>query len=278
MAMSTLRQAAVAVLIVVLPGTAAHALNVKSWVANFGNDGNDCSLVHPCATFQRAHDQTNPGGEIGVLTPGDYGGSGAPELPIVKSITVTNDGAGEASILSPDHLRIANQAGAGDIVSLRGLLIDGQGAAGAGIVFVQGSASHIQKCVIRNFEGVGFDGIVFAPVGNSQLFVSDTIIFNNGSDGGVAVTNEKGGSARAVLDRVHLENNTNGLVIRGSFAAGVGPHVIVRDSVISGNAANGILAFTQAGRASAFAIVERTTIVNNRQNGILADGPGATLL
>ena len=41
MAMSTLRPAAVAVLIVVLPGTAAHAVNAKSWVANMGSDGND---------------------------------------------------------------------------------------------------------------------------------------------------------------------------------------------------------------------------------------------
>src|SRR5262249_51217036 len=158
MAMSTLRQAAVAVLIVVLPGTAAHALNVKSWVANAGNDGNDCSLAHPCATFQRAHDQTNPGSEIGVLTPGDYGGSGSPRLNIAKSITISNDGAGEASILADGAFGVGGQigininAGAGDVVSLRGLIIDGQGTGGAGILFLRGSALHVQNCIVRNFE------------------------------------------------------------------------------------------------------------------------------
>jgi len=80
-----------------------------------------------------------------------------------------------------------------------------------------------------------------------------------------------------VLDRVHLENNVNGIVIE-SVVGGEGVHVIVRDSVISGNAANGFHAVVSPGRAPAFAVVERSSIVNNRQNGILAAGPGATLL
>ena len=70
----------------------------------------------------------------------------------------------------------------------------------------------------------------------------------------------------------------DGLFIDGHFTTGAGTHVIVRDSVISGNVANGIRAFTQPGKAPAFAIVERSSIVDNNQNGILADGPGATLL
>src|SRR5262249_42761924 len=189
MAMSTLRQAAVAVLIVVLPGTAAHALNVKSWVANFGNDGNDCSLAHPCATFQRAHDQTNPGGEIGVLTPGDFGGTNTSvnKFFIGKAINITNDGSGEASISGPpDDAAVVMDSGTGDVVSLRGLVIDGLGSGAQGIYFIYGLALHVQNCVIRNFEatvpGLGV-GIEFSPVFRGtrssiqRLFVSDTIIF-----------------------------------------------------------------------------------------------------
>jgi hypothetical protein len=111
--------------------------------------------------------------------------------------------------------------------------------------------------------------------------VSDTIIFNNGASSftaGMTITNANGGSAKVVLDRVHLENNVDGLLIVGSFTSGAGARVIVRDSVLSGNAANGIHAFTQPGQAPAFGVVERSSIVNNKQNGILADGPGATLL
>src|SRR5262249_38078884 len=95
---------------------------------------------------------------------------------------------------------------------------------------------------------------------------------------GIMIDNIDGGGPRAVLDRVHLENNVNGLLILGSLFGGLGAHVIVRDSVISGNAAYGILALTVPDRAPAFAVVERSSLVNTRQNGILADGPGATLL
>jgi parallel beta helix pectate lyase-like protein len=52
----------------------------------------------------------------------------------------------------------------------------------------------------------------------------------------------------------------------------------MRDSVISGNVGNGIRAATSAGKGPAFALVERSSIVNNRLTGILAEGPGATIL
>jgi len=280
--------AALGALLVVLHGTSAHALNAKSWVANAGNDGNDCSLAHPCATFQRAHDQTSPGGEIGVLTPGDYGDYGVgtlgDPLQIAKSVSITNDGTGEASILADQRFEgsagIFINAGAGVVVNLRGLVVDGQGTGLAGIFFVQASALHIQNCVIRNFEAAGAWGIFFSHFGKSQLFVSDTIVFNNGNgrdSGGILVAiGDAGSTNRAVLDRVHLENNVHGLVI--ASATGLGQHVIVRDSVISGNAADGIAALAITGQGPAFAVVERSSIVNNRQSGILADGPGATLL
>src|SRR5262249_40373717 len=74
-------------------------------------------------------------------------------------------------------------AGAGDIVSLRGLVVDGQGTADGGIVFIQGSALHVQNCVVRNFQSPGL-GIAFNPSGNSQLFLSDTLVYNNGSTPG----------------------------------------------------------------------------------------------
>src|SRR5215470_13273487 len=77
----------------------------------------------------------------------------------------------------------------------------------------------------------------------------------------------------------NLENNVEGLFIDSTFTGtGNGAHVIVRDSVLSGNAGNGIRALTQAGKPPAFAVVERSSMVNSGQAGILADGPGATLL
>src|SRR5467141_1827472 len=111
-----------------LHATPAQAVQIaKTWVAFNGNDGNPCTAALPCATLQHAHDTTLPSGEIGVLTAGDYG-----PLTIGKSISVTNDGAGEASILAGivSSVGIAIFAGAGDVVSLRGLVIDGLGTGG----------------------------------------------------------------------------------------------------------------------------------------------------
>jgi len=269
-------------IVALLQAAPAQAANNKSWVANSGSDANDCSLAHPCATFQHAHDQTNPGGEVGVLTPGDYGSG----LQITKSINITNDKTGEATIrVSANLTGISFNVADGDVMSLRGLIVDGQAIANIGISFVRGSALHIQNCVVRNFEpsnSTGF-GIIFEPAGSNpqQLFVSDTLIYNNGSFAGTAgilVSGTFGGSGSLVLDRVHLENNVEGIFINGKNGTSAGLRVIVRDSVISGNAANGIHAETAAGRTPAFAVIERSSIVNNRQNGILADGPGATML
>ena len=59
---------------------------------------------------------------------------------------------------------------------------------------------------------------------------------------------------------------------------GNGSHVVVRDSVIAGNAGNGIHTFTMSGMAPAFLLVERSTAVTSGGTDILADGPYATKL
>jgi hypothetical protein len=287
--------AGLAAALALLSGVPVQAAPTKVWVATGGTDSTTCGAISsPCASLQRAHDNVAAGGEIGVLTPGDYGGG----LLITKSVSITNDGAGEATIGPGTGLNAATsigidvEAGPGDIISIRGLVLDGgvdpNGSASNqnGITFgrdlTDGAALHIQNCVIRNFQR----GIVFAPSSSQQLFVSDTIIFNNGTqnrDAGIVVAAGEGNNndAKMVLDRVHLENNFEGLLIEndlGFNGGAAGVHITVRDSVISGNVANGVHALTATGHPPAFAVVERTSIVNNRQNGILADGPRATIL
>ena len=272
--------AAVAAMLVLLYATPAQALS-KVWVAALGTDGAACGAVtSPCRTFQGAHDNAVNGGEIGVLTPGAYG-----RFVITKSVAVTNDGSGEASVLvAPDEVGIAiGNVGVGDVVSLRGLIVDGQILGGTGILAGSGSALHVQNCVIRNFEGASSGvGLAFGPESRTmQLFVSDTIVYNNGSRGfsaGILIEPSFGGSANVVLDRVQLENNVNGLFVDSTLAAtpGTGAHVVIRNSVVSGNAGDGILARTIG--LPAFIVVEHTAVVNNAGIGIHADGPHATIL
>ena len=266
-------------LLALLCAAPAHASNSKSWVSNSGSDANACSLAQPCATFQRAHDQTAAGGEIGVLTPGDYGGIGIPRVSVTKSISITNDGSGEATILGSIGIEIA--AGVGDIADLRGLVIDGGGttSGGAGIIFSSGAAVHVLNCAIRNFNsaGSGGRGVFFAPTGNSQLFISDSVIFNNGNfanSGGIEIAPQGSGTARLVLDRVHVDDNVFGIKANG--AAGSSIRVTVRDSVVSGNVSHGIQVL--AGPGKAFLAIEGSLVVNNAGTGILADGSGAAVL
>src|SRR5262249_12876601 len=173
-------------------------------------------------------------------------------------------------------------AAVGDVVGLRGLVIDGVGSGGSGITFFSGPALHIQNCVIKNFEHAGFGYGILAEstTAHSQLFVSDTLVYNNGSSantGGIVVELGSSSTMDVVLDRVHLENNVIGLYVWSAFTTG-GAHVIVRDSVASGNAGAGIVARTVAGKGPAFLVIEHSTAVTNGAQGILADGPGATIL
>src|SRR5262249_50556726 len=140
--------AAAGAVLALLAGGPAYAAS-KVWVSNAGVDNGTCgSTTAPCKTFQQASLNVPAGGEIGVLSPGDYG-----SLSINHALNITNDGAGEASILvGAGVVGISIFAAAGDVISLRGLIIDGQINGSIGIGITSASAVHIQNCVIRNFQ------------------------------------------------------------------------------------------------------------------------------
>ena len=77
------------------------------------------------------------------------------------------------------------QAGAADTVILRGLQLDGGGAAGGsatGVLFTSGGALIIDHCSIINFQGPGGAGIDFEPTNAAKLMVADTLVSNDGSN------------------------------------------------------------------------------------------------
>jgi hypothetical protein len=271
------RLPAVLAALAVLQGTPASAAT-KVWVSNSGSNANPCTLALPCATFQHAHDVVAAGGEITILTPGDYG-----QITINKSISITNGSVGEAGILSTDAVgsAIFILAGLGDVVSLHGLVLDGAGAGLVGLNVNRVGSLHVQNCVIRNFEGGALPHGIFmtANSGTSSLFLSDTIVYNNGSGGstgGVALISQGTGSLKALLNRVRLENNVIGLRVSSNSGPG-NARVTVRDSTAVGNVGDGILAKVDTG-AGAVVLVERTTTVNNAGSGLHADGTHAVIL
>jgi hypothetical protein len=166
-----------AVLTVLLAATApAFAQATRTWVSGVGDDANPCSRTAPCKTFAGAISKTAAGGEINVLDPGGFGA-----VTITKSITISSEGF-EAGVLVSGTNGIVVSAASTDVIVLRGLDIEGLGTGLDGVKFLTGGALFVEKCTINHFTG---SGINFSPGSGSaaaaQLFVTDTIVRNNGN-------------------------------------------------------------------------------------------------
>jgi hypothetical protein len=251
----------------------AQAQATRTWVSGVGDDANPCSRTAPCKTFAGAISKTAAGGEISVLDPGGFGG-----VTITKAISLTNDGAGEAGILVAGTNGITVSAGVNDIVNIRGIVIDGAGTGIAGIRFNSGAAVNVQNCVIKNFSGAG-TGITFTPNAASRLFVSDTIVSNNG--GGILITTASASAGispvSAILNRVQVESNGFGIKV-DTTSGNAAARLTVRDSVAAGNSGNGIWSTALAsGGANSLVMIDRTASVNNGI-GVLMDGGNSAAL
>jgi hypothetical protein len=259
----------------------ARAQAFRTVVSGVGDDANPCSRTAPCKTFAGAISKTVAGGEITVLDPGGFGA-----VTITKSISITNDGVGEAAVLAAGTNGIIINAGANDVVNLRGLVIDGgpptlQGL--SGISILSAKSVHVQNCVIKNFGAGGRFGIsVATSAGTLQLFVDDTVISNNGSGtsgGGVLIRPSGPASTRVVLNRVKVNGNVFGVrVDEGGTAGGTGTGMVVRDSVVAGNSQSGLSIVAPTGVTGANMFVERTSVIANGTNGVIADGANAVIL
>jgi hypothetical protein len=256
----------------------SHAQATRTNVSGVGDDANPCSRTAPCKTFAGAISKTLAGGEITVL---DVGGFGA--VTITKPISITNDGVGEAGVLVAGTNAIIINAGANDVVNLRGLVIDGSvpafGSLG-GIRILGAKAVHVQNCVIKNFSA-GFGISVANSSGTTQVFVSDTVISNNGSGtlgGGVLVRPTGTGSSRVVLQRITVEGNVFGVRVDGSGGTGAANGVFLRDSTVSGNSQSGVSVVVPAGGQGGVMFVERSAVIANAGTGIVADGAATAIL
>jgi hypothetical protein len=243
-----------AMLIASLLHTAAHAVpgsaptpQMRTYVSGLGTDNNPCTALLPCKSFQAALALTLAGGEIYVLNSADYGA-----VTINKAVTITSEGA-TAGILATSGNGITISAGPSDVINLRGLDIDGGRSGGIGIQFSSGQSLNIQKSVVRNFTS---SGINFAPSGTGTLFVSDTVVLNNGANG--IIVGNGSSTVNGALSRVIASGNGVGLSAYGNAV-----NMIITDAV-AGNNNYGIA-------ANSSAIMVRNSTVSNNAVGIAAD-------
>jgi hypothetical protein len=200
-------------------GAATPAMGLANRVfvsARSGNDANACDNINtPCQTFAGAVIQLNPGGEAIVLDSGGYG-----PVTITQPVTIEAPPGVLAFIHPPSGDAITVNAGSSDVVTLRGLVLNG--GSGNGIIVNTVGILHVENCVISGFSSYG----LYSSAAGSSLFINDTVVRENGS--GVYLY-----AGRAAIDHCRLERN-QGDGIRVEAA-----DVTVRDSVSAGNTGNG---------------------------------------
>ena len=232
----------------------AQATSSRTWVSGLGTDSGACTRASPCATFQFAHDQTTAGGEINCVDAGNYGPASG-QTTITKSITISCEaGTAGIALTGGSNNGIVIDAAPSDVVTLRGLDIDGRAGGGGvgGIVLRHAIEVHIEKCVIRNV--VGGDGILISGQASETMFVFvvNTVISDN-SNGFRALST--GGFKVVSFKNVVITGSTNDGVILGATNV----FANVTESIISANGGSAVrVAF-----GSSTANIDRTTMANN---------------
>lgn len=247
----------------------ANAQATRTWVSGVGDDVNPCSRTAPCKTFAGAISKTAASGEINCIDPGGFGA-----VTITKSIAIDcmNTEAGVLATIGGSGIIV--NAAASDVVTLRGLDIDGAGTGLHGIRVLSAGSVTVDKVVIRGFRAANANGITFAPTVASRLFVTDSLITNNGNGGtsaGVQIRPTGTGTANVAMDKVRVEANNFGIFLDGAGGTGA-VKATIRDSIAAGNALNGIN-ISSAG-TSVQVIIDNVAAVNNNF-GIVSGGAGA---
>jgi hypothetical protein len=245
-----------------VPLVPADAQATRTWVSGTGNDGNPCSRTQPCATFTRALAVTIAGGEINVLDPGDYG-----SVVIDKSVSIINDGAGEAGIVATTGFDVITiNAGTTDVVNVRGLVLDNVNSTGNGITINNAGRVSIQNCVIQGFIA-GVSVVLFpSPSHTVNVKILDMTIINNGE--GVNIR-PVGNIANVAIERSRIENNNlAGVVADGNGGGTVG--LGISDSSISHNGSHGVIAKSGPSGPAVITLM-RDSLVGNAQAGARSD-------
>ena len=237
----------------------AQAQATRTWVSGVGDDVNPCSRTAPCKTWAGAISKTAACGEIDALDPGGFGA-----VTITKSITL--DGTGTmASILASLVTGITINAAATDVITIRGISINGACNGIRGINVLQAKTVNVEDCVIFRFAG---PGIQVSETSDLFLNVKNTVIRDNTGDGINATTSAAAPlRVKGTLDHVQLTGNANGLHARS------GASFTARNSVFSGNTTNGIFC-DAASAVFAGVSVWDSQISGNGGNGVRAGNAG----
>lgn len=271
-------------LVIVLPASASAQLSRTYVDRATGSDANDCVFETPCQTFQRAHDQTLPNGEINVLGPGNYSA-----VTITKPITI--DGNGNQATITPFGFGVTvNLSGGSGRVVLRDIRINGAANIGAGGIDVLrggtvitdnvrifgGSTGGIRvsnnadpyvRLIVDDtkIQSVGAPGVELSPDGPraAKATIRDSSIDDNVT-AGVRLRPVNGGNARVTVRRSDLDVNYNGVV--ADATGGIAIANVLRSAITeSGVDGQGLGSGIISNGASATVRISRNEIQTNQR-------------
>jgi hypothetical protein len=170
-ATSTLRFAGACAALAISFTCTAQAANTRSWVSRNGNDVMDCSIAHPCRTFQHAYDVTEAYGEVDVLDAGDYG-------PVTINRSIVIDGANLARIYANPGPVI--KVGGSAHAVIRNLAIDGDQYSSQAMLWNGTGTLYLQNVNITGVGGVFVDSLLaFGPSPTPRrLYLEDVKMHN----------------------------------------------------------------------------------------------------
>ncbi len=236
----------------------ANAQATRTWVSGVGDDANPCSRTAPCKTFAGAISKTANCGEIDALDPGGFGA-----VTITKSITI--DGTGTlAGILASLTTGVIINATATDVITIRGLSINGACNGIRGMNILQAKTVNVEDCVIFRFAN---EGILVNESSAMALNVTNSVIRDNVGDGISTATSSGSLRVKTTLDRVRVSGNGNGIHAKS------GSNFTARNCVFSGNTSNGVFV-DAAGAAFAAASIWSSIISGNGAAGVRAGNVG----
>lgn len=263
----------------------AQAQASRTWVSGVGDDANPCSRTAPCKTFAGAISKTAACGEIDALDPGGYGA-----VTITKSITI--DGTGTfASILASLVTGITINAASTDVITIRGISINGFCNGLRAMNILQAKTVNIEDCVMFRFNG---PGILVNESSDLALNIRNTVIRDN-VGAGLDMTTSTGTvkfsisncSFNGNLHGIHAKQRTQGTADNSVFANNTtngifsdavtgGTVAIVRvwNSQMSNNGGNGVRAGNAGNAGTAVVQIAQSQLNNNGGNGALVTAPG----
>lgn len=227
----------------------ASAQATRTWVSGVGDDANPCSRIAPCKTFAGAIPKTAASGIINCLDQGAYGA-----VTIAKSISIDCEGV-TAGVLHSATNGIVINAGVTDVITLKGITIDGSPPTAPGlngIRFLAGAALFMDDVTIQGSttsSSPNGNGVLFAPSGSSRLKITNSRITENGSGtagAGVQIAPTGTGSAEVLIKNTELTGNTVGFRADATTTTGT-IQINISDTVATHNRYHGFVALGGSG-------------------------------